>query len=368
MRVQNNESEQSQDQRLEAADDVKIDSMQVDELLLFPLQKGDVFTYYPSADFFEYPLNGSDPDSGNLVSTKIGIIFYTEDKFLDLSDSYIVYHFGKKLTDVPFFPVFIAMLFILGGVLVVLGLELIIGNRYRVVQKAADEKAERELGEALRAAEEANRAKTVFLNNMSHDIRTPMNAIIGFTDLLEKNMDDNEKAREYLQKIKSSNVFLLSLINNVLEMARIARESDMETAELDSVQHGEVFFEGRRILLAEDNELNAEIAVAVLEDAGFSVECAENGQVCVDKLYDSEASYYDMILMDVQMPQMNGYEAASTIRKLDDPLKAGIPILAMTANAFEEDKQDALRAGMNGHLAKPIKVSELMIQLANILG
>ena len=115
-----------------------------------------------------------------------------------------------------------------------------------------------------------------------------------------------------------------------------------------------------RILLTEDNELNQEIAVAILEEAGFTVDTADNGQIAVDTLTQKGAGYYQLVLMDVQMPVMNGYEATRKIRALEDKGLAGIPILAMTANAFEEDKQEALHTGMNGHIAKPIDISELM--------
>ena len=122
-----------------------------------------------------------------------------------------------------------------------------------------------------------------------------------------------------------------------------------------------------RILLAEDNELNQEIAVSILEDAGFSVEIAENGQIAVDMLSQSEAGYYQMVLMDVQMPVMNGYEATRMIRDLENKQIASIPILAMTANAFEEDKKTAVECGMNGHLAKPINIKKLLETLDAIL-
>ncbi len=122
-----------------------------------------------------------------------------------------------------------------------------------------------------------------------------------------------------------------------------------------------------RILLAEDNELNQEIATAILGDAGFETEVADNGQIAVDMLKKSEPGYYQLILMDVRMPVMDGYEATRKIRKLDDPKLASIPILAMTANAFEEDKQEALNSGMNGHLAKPIDVKILLDTLDKIL-
>ncbi len=122
-----------------------------------------------------------------------------------------------------------------------------------------------------------------------------------------------------------------------------------------------------RILLAEDNELNQEIAAEILGDAGFSLEIAANGQEAVDMLRKSEPGYYQVVLMDVQMPVMNGYEAAREIRRLENHSLASIPILAMTANAFEEDKQEALRCGMNGHIAKPIDIETLFQTLHEVL-
>jgi len=394
------------------------------------------------------------------------------------------------------------------------------------------DKLNRSLDVARELAENANNAKTSFLFNMSHDIRTPMNAIIGFTDLLELNQDDAIKRADYLKKIKSSSSVLLSIINNVLEMARIERGSlkieetawcteqfndaiysvfqemmekkgitfkrtidiqhhyifcdtikvreiiiniisnaykytrkggsvTMELKELPSTKEGWVLyqstisdtgigmsqeflphifeefsrendssgnriegtglgmsivknlvdlldgtitvdsergkgttfvitlpfriahkedlvtgnienlnldsFKGTRILLAEDNDLNAEITTTILENAGFIVDRAENGAVCVDKVYTSPEGSYDLILMDIQMPLMNGYEASRTIREMVNEKKAAIPIIALTANAFDEDKRSAIDAGMNGHLAKPVNVQELLSALAKVL-
>ena len=394
------------------------------------------------------------------------------------------------------------------------------------------EQARKELEKSRAAAEAANKAKTDFLFNMSHDIRTPMNAIIGYANLMEKHFGEVEKCKDYLHKIQNSSGFLLSLINNVLEMARIEsgklvlEEEVCKVSELidkiisvyadlmeqkqimfttnidvtteyyygDQVKLSEVFlnlisnaykytkeggkislsvneldcdkkdyivfqtviadagigmskeflpkifeefsreytstenkiegtglgmpivkrlidfmggtieveselgngstfivtlphriakaedvkestmieinpktFFGKRILLVEDNEMNAEIATEILSEAGFVIEHAEDGQICIGMLADKESSYYDLILMDVQMPNMDGYEAARFIRRMKDRTKADIPIIAMTANAFEEDKKNALMAGMNGHLAKPIEVSKLMDTLAQIL-
>lgn len=122
---------------------------------------------------------------------------------------------------------------------------------------------------------------------------------------------------------------------------------------------------GKKILLVEDNELNREIAADILEEAEFVIDTAEDGDIAVEKMRSAEEGQYDLILMDIQMPRMNGYEATQAIRKL--PNAAGIPIIAMTANAFDEDKKNAIAAGMNGHIAKPIDVPKLLRTLADWL-
>ncbi len=401
-------------------------------------------------------------------------------------------------------------------------------NREQATQAAYQE----ELQKALEQAKEASSAKSRFLFNMSHDIRTPMNAIIGFTELLERSIGQPERERDYLAKIRSSNNLLLDIINRVLEMARI--ENGKVAAEAEPIQlntfaddirnvfdgpmrgkgldfslethftHNHVIgdatkqkeillnlisnslkytergsvsvcleelpgaddtqmrlrmtvkdtgigmseaflahifdeferehtstesktigtglgmaitkqfvdllkgdiqvestqgkgscftvtvpnridlsassanesqntlqekllsAEGHRILLTEDNELNAEIAIEILSEAGFEVEHAADGRICVDMLKAAAPDYYDVILMDIQMPNLNGYEAAREIRSLTDARRS-IPIIAMTANAFAEDKADAMKAGMNGHLAKPIDIPTLMNTLGEVL-
>lgn len=126
--------------------------------------------------------------------------------------------------------------------------------------------------------------------------------------------------------------------------------------------------DGKRILLVEDNDLNAEIAEEILQEIGYEVERAEDGQVCCDMVQQASARHYDIILMDIQMPRMNGYEATRYIRSMADAEKSQIPIVAMTANAFDEDRREALNAGMNRHLAKPINVQELVSTLGELLG
>ena len=386
---------------------------------------------------------------------------------------------------------------------------------------------------ALKKAEDASLAKTRFLNNMSHDIRTPMNVILGYAQLMESELDgkDMPETLEHLGKLQQSGNLLLSIINNVLDMARIesgrmeldenycriedvrkslfavfdekARKKDIALHYTMNVEHehiltdvtkvkeifvnilsnaikytpaggsvmmsvdelpcdepgymivrnrvsdtgigmsqeymtkifdaftrehnttkskiagtglgmsivkkyvellggtidvesepgkgstftvtlkhriadesyyvkrhieesgtGSEILEGRNILLAEDNDMNAEIAEAILERAGLKIERVENGIQCVNRIMEMPAGTYDMILMDIQMPKMNGYKATQTIRHLPDKDKACIPIIAMTANAFEEDKRDAITAGMNGHIAKPIQVDKLLSMLA----
>ena len=133
------------------------------------------------------------------------------------------------------------------------------------------------------------------------------------------------------------------------------------------VSEEEPSFAGKKIFLVEDNELNQEIAVEILQEAGFVMDVADDGAAAVEKLKAAEPGQYDVVLMDIQMPIMNGYEATKQIRALDSPWLADLPIIAMTANAFEEDKKAALDAGMNGHIAKPIDVPGLLALLREIL-
>ena len=395
-------------------------------------------------------------------------------------------------------------------------------------RKAANDTQElnAKLQVAVENAESANRAKSTFLFNMSHDIRTPMNAIIGYADLASRHLDDPAKLEKYMENIQVCGQNLLMLLNNVLDLARIENDktemeysvSDVEkdfrnciamfrnladskgqtltvttqllhpyiyadiphltevctnlvsnavkytgaggtircdvtqkpgekegwcdtvvtvadngigmsqefqkhifepfererTSTISKVEGsgigmgivkklvglmgGTVAVEskigvgskftvtipcriasedetqakreinpsdqkclcGTRILLTEDNDLNAEIATELLQEEGCTVDRAKDGVECVDMLEKAANGTYQLILMDIQMPVMNGYDAAKKIRRMDDPQKAGIPIIAMTANAFSEDKQAALDVGMNDHIAKPINMNILV--------
>ena len=386
---------------------------------------------------------------------------------------------------------------------------------------------------AVEKAESANHAKSTFLFNMSHDIRTPMNAIIGYADLASRHLDDPAKLKNYMENIQVCGQNLLMLLNNVLDLARIENDktemeysvSDIEkdfrncvamfrnqadskgqtlmvttqlqypyiyadiphlteictnlvsnavkytgaggtircnvtqkpgekegwcdtvvtvadngigmsqefqkhifepferertstvskvegsgigmgiVKKLVGLMGGTVAVESRigvgskftvtipcriasedetqakretnpsdqkclcgtRILLTEDNDLNAEIAVELLQEEGCTVDRAKDGVECVDMLEKAANGTYQLILMDIQMPVMNGYDAARKIRGLDDPQKANIPIIAMTANAFTEDRQVALDAGMNDHIAKPINMNVLVPTLRKYL-
>ena len=117
----------------------------------------------------------------------------------------------------------------------------------------------------------------------------------------------------------------------------------------------------------EDNEFNREIACEILSEAGFTVSTAEDGQVALEKVTNSDSNLFDLILMDIQMPRMNGYEATRAIRELPDPARASLPIIALTANAFSSDRDEALAAGMDGHISKPIDVNTLLAKIRELL-
>ena len=172
--------------------------------------------------------------------------------------------------------------------------------------------------------------------------------------------DIEEEARKAGVTAFCAKPIFLSELREILEAPYTLKNPEKDLDE-------EISFHGKKLLLVEDNELNQEIAVEILEEVGFDVDVADDGTVAVERMKEAEPGRYDVILMDIQMPIMDGYEATRQIRALNVPDVAGIPIIAMTANAFEEDKKLALEAGMNAHLAKPIEIPKLMEALWEIV-
>ena len=172
-----------------------------------------------------------------------------------------------------------------------------------------------------------------------------------------------EEAREAGVTGFCSKPLFLSELREVLSRPFVKREEKEVEKEVMDMS----VFQGKRILLAEDNELNRELAEAIFTEAGFLLEMAENGKLALEMLQAREAGYYDLIISDIQMPVMDGYELSRQVRRLEDGKKAGIPILALTANAFEEDRQQVMEAQMNGHLAKPIDMEEVLKTIKEVL-
>ena len=247
---------------------------------------------------------------------------------------------ADKVTFYDFVKDNMLAFFVTAGVfvLIIIGIILVLLRKARKAEAVAKlaandtQKLNDKLEIALKKAEDASLAKTRFLNNMSHDIRTPMNAILGYAQLMENNLKGKNlpETSEYLKKLQQSGNLLLSIINNVLDMARI-ESGRMETDE--------------NYIQVED----------IWQD--------------LFEVFDDEAKKKKIAfhLMDIQMPNMDGYKAAQVIRHLPDKDKASIPVIAMTANAFEEDKRDAIAAGMDGHIAKPIQVDKLLSMLAEMI-
>ena len=177
--------------------------------------------------------------------------------------------------------------------------------------------------------------------------------------------DIEEEAREAGVTAFCSKPLFMSELRNVMAQPLMI-SLDKQTEEKSEAE-AKPDFSGKRVLLAEDNELNQMLAENMLTEVGLAVEIANDGTEAVEKMKSAPAGYYDIILMDIQMPQMDGYEATRQIRALEDNEKAGIPIVAVTANAFEEDRQIAMEAGMNGHLAKPYDVPDIMKTLKELL-
>ena len=230
------------------------------------------------------------------------------------------------------------------------------------------EKAKKAAEEAFHIAEEANQSKSRFLCKMSHEMRTPMNAIVVFTTLLDDESKNPEKVQEYTKKIAFSSQHLLGLINDVLDMSKIEAGKMKLTLEEENMDE---IIENIDALVRPQMVLRRqkfEIIVELLKMEGAECTVCENGQLAVETFTASEENTINLILMDVQMPVMNGYEATKAIRSSGHPMAETIPIIAMTANAFVEDIHDALDAGMDAHVAKPVDMKVLKETVAQVIG
>ena len=216
--------------------------------------------------------------------------------------------------------------------------------------------------------------RLVQIFEMSRDIRTPLHIILGCADMAANHYYDKDLVLRYLQSIRISGEYLLESVNCISQLInRMQDGPDHKCIEhLDELEkhlkelsafHKKYFdpydFSGRRILVVEDMEINREIAREILIQTGAEIEFAVDGQDCLDKIAAFPGGYYDLILMDIVMPNMNGIEATRRIRALEDKSKASIPVIAVTANVQEKDRKAALEAGMNGFTEKPIFVDQL---------
>ncbi len=235
-----------------------------------------------------------------------------------------------------------------------------------------------------RVKQQARKQRLKFLSSFSHNIRTPLNAILGFSAIASKNIDDREQVLDCLNKIISSGEQMMALIDGhfarektgsdhgggdgweIPEKNGICRKEMADDQAEEKRAEQEVSLRGKRVLLVEDNELNREVASDFLSDLGIVVESAENGKIAVDLVKKSKPGYYDLIMMDIQMPVMDGYEAARQIRSMGRKDLDRIPIVAVTANAEEEIEDKLEQCGMDGYILKPLKeekIEEMMRKL-----
>ena len=232
-------------------------------------------------------------------------------------------------------------------------------------------------------AQEGQPSRLVQIFEMSHDIRTPLHIILGCADMAEKYHEDTGLLMRYLESIRVSGEYLLQVIDQAMQVTRPAagetppKKYPSTLAELEKrleergsqKRRKEALydFSGKRILIAEDMEMNREIAKELLGRTGAKVEFAENGRVCVEMIRKEAPGYYDLVLMDIQMPEMNGIEATRRIRQLKEKKKAEIPIIAMTANVYDRDRTEAYEAGMNDFTGKPVIVEQLFSAISKAL-
>ena len=229
-------------------------------------------------------------------------------------------------------------------------------------------------------ADQPSRLVQIF--EMSHDIRTPLHIILGCADMAESHYADREQLLHYLKCMRVSGEYLLRTFDRILKVTNQTQEESPETGpapggmefndklnspDLARKDGVDCDFSGRRILVAEDIAINREIIGELLKRTGAEVEFAEDGQCCVEKVENHPAGYYDLILMDVLMPNMDGLEATKQIRRMPDQEKASIPIIAVSANIYERDRNAAFAAGMNGFAEKPIFLDRLFGMMSQYL-
>lgn len=221
--------------------------------------------------------------------------------------------------------------------------------------------------------DEGSPSRLAQIFEMSPDFRTPLHIILGCVDLAETHYENKERVRRYLHSIRASGEYLLGVINKAMQTARRDQAPSVDdvsfVGNLDDYLKEEESnrklcftpnrFSGKRILIAEDMEINREIVGELLRQHGAEVEFAEDGQICLDKLIANPTGFYDLILMDVKMPNVDGIEATRRIRRISDAGKASIPIVAVTANIYDKDRNAAIEAGMNAFTEKPISVEKL---------
>jgi CheY-like chemotaxis protein len=230
--------------------------------------------------------------------------------------------------------------------------------------------AQREqLKEALgKANSDPSSVKGDFLSNASHKIRTLLSAVIGMA-AIGKNADDPARKNYALDKIEDASTHLLGVINDTMRHggghAELAPHADQAVKKPS--RSIIPIFPGRSILLAEDVEINREIVITMLEPTQVEIDCVSNGAAAV-RMFSKAPEKYSMIFMDVQMPEMDGYEATKRIRELSSPKAKAVPIVAMTANVFEEDIKKCLESGMNSHLGKPLDFDEVFRKMREYLG
>lgn len=223
-------------------------------------------------------------------------------------------------------------------------------------------------------ADDEHPSRLLQIMRMSHDIRTPLHIMLGCADMAEIYRHDEKKLLHYLNSIHVAGEYLLQAIDYLKEVLSSQDgdfgELSVDLSKLDQDEHDrfarkEPFvqgydFTGKRVLIAEDIPINREIMLEILTRTGAEVECAADGRICVEMVDNAPAGFYDLILMDVKMPHMDGMEATRRIREMEDQRKAKIPIIAITANAYDDDRKMALEAGMNEFTEKPIIIHKLL--------